>query len=325
MTHNTKLSGPRAWATVILLGGAALAAPFFRAPSKVTPQDPSAQVGLPNGLGQWPQISERSLEPQSPQAGNLSEEDWQALSRLQTQAGTATGAAKHLPTTAPTLPAWANRGARVDQLVDASLKSESLPTQAAAPAQSTAAYRPWVDPRLAHNCDPSAASSTSNLTNSSDPSSPQPFSSSPSLAGNDPWRDDSNWNAIGQPTQSVAVNKPAFETVPSLWPDETLRAGIRMPEPQYRDALVRNQASPTESPESAARPVALTSNGNPELQGQYNNRVQPRVGLSSSQHPRAGGGFPGQVLTPPAPVPQRKSNDKPERTRQFIQQPKKTT
>ena len=177
MTDSVRLLGPRGWAALILASGAALSAPFLRNPGN-TPPDEQPNVGtLPQVAATpstWPDLHERSLTP--PQAAaNLTEQDWAELSRLQKISGASprkvTG---ELPSTSgpSKLPAWADRGPRIDQVVKETLVTDSLPPLANAgvnPAHQNSAhqnsalepFRPWMGDGLKSKVDAPAIAESS--------------------------------------------------------------------------------------------------------------------------------------------------------------------
>lgn len=141
MTDSTRFIGPRGWAVLVLASGAALSAPFLRNPG--SPQHPS---GADFSKQSWPDVREKSITTAGPIASNLSQQDWAELERLKSTSASAprklTG---DLPSTTTTsLPSWADRGPRIDQLVNESIRTQPLAPTAPTSTNELHPMRPWM-------------------------------------------------------------------------------------------------------------------------------------------------------------------------------------
>ena len=220
MTDSVPLLGPRGWAALILASGAALSAPFLRNSTTPRPVDQSATGALPQVAttnNAWPDLHEHSLTP--PQvATNLTEKDWAELSQLQKISGASprkvTG---DLPSTKAVskLPAWADRGPRVDQLVNETLRTGSLPPLSGTEVNaSLEPIRPWMGDGLKTTTERDSTSQLPNPLNDFAASQPDP---------------DARWlNPTNAPlpnsgaTSSNASLVRKFENRVTEWPDESM-------------------------------------------------------------------------------------------------------
>lgn len=225
MTDSTHFLGPRGWAVLVLASGAALSAPFLRNPS--TPNNNGAASGNPAEIdftkNSWPDVREKTLTPETPIATNLSEKDWAELERLKSNVGTAprkpTGS---LPSTSTPLPSWADRGPRIDQLVNESIRTKPLEPLAPPSVSSSAGLeplRPWVGNGMKR--DPESTS-TANET---------PLVGDFALKSSNP---DARWHTVpstfpsstdpSHDSGALASNRPVrqFEDHVKQWPDEKL-------------------------------------------------------------------------------------------------------
>jgi len=223
MTDSVRFIGPRGWAALVLASGAALSAPFLRNPPP-SPGNPQAGARPQLDVSQhsWPELREHSLTP-STVATNLSEQDWAELTRLQKPSGASPRKVSgELPSTngPPKLPAWADHGPQVDQLVKENLRHDALPPLASDhEAAALAPLRPWMGHGLKPNPDADPNSATASL--------PTPTDSPFALNQPDP---DARWsntqpviptdNSGATPSHSSLVRK--FENHIKQWPDESV-------------------------------------------------------------------------------------------------------
>ncbi len=343
MTDSVRFIGPRGWAALVLASGAALSAPFLRNPSSAQSSSPQPLGALPQVDSTnltWPNLNERSLTP--PQvATDLNEQDWEELSRLQKISGASprkvTG---DLPSTlgVAKLPAWADRGPRVDLLVRETLRTDTLPPLSDVNINaSLQPLRPWMGEGLktAHERDNSRPAEISNELAYSQPDY------------------DSRWSTANTiDTSSEAGNSGAsssngslvrkFENHVAQWPDEIMapaqffertrqaalasrdatrpevnwptNAGATQPlGAPYSDAGASHQFAQTE----IKAPVALMPPGLASENANATATVSAPMISSQSARP---------IRRPPdQSIEATKSKSDTTRTKHFIQQPSKRT
>jgi len=250
MTDSTRFIGPRGWAALVLAGGAALSAPFLR--NSGNPPHAAGAAGNSSDADfsrkSWPDVRETSLTPASQIASNLSDQDWAELERLKSNSGAAprkvTG---NLPSTSATpLPSWADRGPRIDQLVNDSIRTEPLAPAAPVGPTGLDPLRPWMGHGM-----------KTNLESSSTPPHATDLSGDFALRTLNP---DARWNtvpstlpnsdALPQDSGVLASNRAAnravrkFEDHVKQWPDEKLSPSQVAWEAPHVPQSDRNPASP---------------------------------------------------------------------------------
>ncbi len=262
MTESTHKVGPRNWAVLVLAGGAALSAPFLRNPGNPAPTQDAAANPLEVDFSKksWPDVREQSLTPPGQVTSNLSVQDWAQLERLKSTAGSAprkvTG---NLPSTSATpLPAWADRGPRVDQLVNDSIRAEPLPPAAPVGSAAIDPLRPWMGHGMKAKQDPSATPRPSDLVGGDALNAPNPdtrWNSVPSRL--------SNPEVLPRDSGALASNKPfrKFEDHVKQWPDEKLSPSQVAWDPPSAHQSDRNAASPSTSWPSVSRPSGFSVAG----------------------------------------------------------------
>ena len=228
MTDSTRFIGPRGWAALVLAGGAALSTPFLQKPGRV-PDSEDSSADLPGSVDfsnhTWPDLREKALTPPGQVTTHLSEQDWAELARLQNNSGAMPRKLRgDLPSTSGSpLPSWADRGPRIDQLVNDSIRTK--PLAPAAPVASTGIepLRPWLGRGMNPIAErPTAAPQTSDLQGDFAIASSHPdarWSTIPSTTINaDPTPRDVGGLARNQPMRK-------FEDKVKLWPDEKSSPG----------------------------------------------------------------------------------------------------
>jgi hypothetical protein len=223
-TESTRIVGPRGWAVLVLAGGAALSAPFLRNPGN-PPGSAISAGGKPSEVdvkqNSWPDLREKSLAPANQVPSNLNDQDWAELARLQNNSGAVprkvTG---NLPSTsASALPAWAERGPRVDQLVNESIRTPPLAPEAPTGPAGLDPLRPWMGHGMKSNPASTAAPQAADLIGDF------------ALKNSNP---DTRWNTVpSTPTNSEILPQNSgalagnglirkFEDHVKQWPDEKL-------------------------------------------------------------------------------------------------------
>ncbi len=332
MTDSTRFIGPRGWAVLVLASGATLSAPFLRKPSDIPPSTGSARqapqdVDFSNTT--WPDVREKSLTPSSQTASSLSEQDWAELARLQSNSGArprkVTG---ELPSTSGSpLPSWADRGQRIDQLVNESIRTE--PLASAAPLASTGLdpLRPW----MGHGMKPIAETQPARPQLNDLPGDFALASPNPSARWNSVPSATFNSNAVPQDSGVLASGQPfrKFEDHVQQWPDEKLSSvpspsqvawdGPRAPQADHTAGPKPNWpgaspstgfpvAGPTRSssltePAPAAEPTEQLDTVSAPMISSQSGRLAPRLSSPIREAPKPSTNSPGP--------------------KQFIQQPTK--
>jgi hypothetical protein len=206
MKQTLSINGPRSWATLIIVGGAALSFPFLRKDQPPTSGSDQIVKAPDYSQNSWPDVRVQQLESEQKQPSSLSDEDWNDLAKLHRSKANNHSGNPAFPSTAP-LPKWADHGARVDQIVSAQMNHTPLPNEAPIAKEAITPFSTWVDPKL--SIDPAPV-----LVNHGP--------AEPNFVTND---NDSRWestnsvqNSLGSLAAGSAV-KP-FETKPKMWPDE---------------------------------------------------------------------------------------------------------
>ena len=317
MTDSTRFIGPRGWAALVLAGGAALSAPFLQKPGKV-PDSEDSSADIPGSVDfsnhTWPDLREKALTPPGQVTTHLSEQDWADLARLQNNSGAMprklTG---DLPSTSGSpLPSWADRGPRIDQLVNDSIRTEPLAPAAPVASSEIEPLRPWMGRGMNPIAEPqTAAPQTGDLQGDFAIASSHPdtrWSNVPSTTINaDPTPRDVGGLARNQPMRK-------FEDKVKQWPDEksssSQMAGAA-PAPQMdRYASGPHPTWPSQSQPAQPAPIV-------------DEIIKPEsvsAPMVSAQSPR-----PAPRLSPPRIEAAQPSTSQPPppRVKHFIQQPTK--
>jgi hypothetical protein len=232
MTDSPRIQilGPRSWAALVLAGGAALSAPFLRSTSNPaqTPEQSGNPAAVDFSKKSWPDVREKTLTPAGSNATNLSNRDWVELERLKANAGV--GPRKlsgTLPSTSTTpLPSWADRGPRVDQLVNDSIRTQPLaPTPAGATGLDP--LRPWIGTGMKTNAEPPSAAQEAGLAGDIVFRAPHPdaaWNSGPSNSQNHDASSQDSLPGAHQDSGALASDRPfrKFEDHVKQWPDEKM-------------------------------------------------------------------------------------------------------
>ncbi len=289
MTESTGKVGPRKWAVLVLAGGAALSAPFLRNPGTPAPAQDAAANPLEVDFSKksWPDLREKSLTPPGQVASNLSVQDWAELDRLKSQIGTSprkvTG---NLPSTsAVPLPAWADRGPRIDQLVNDSIRTEPLAPVAPLGTVGLDPLRPWMGSGMKINAESSPAPQSADLAGDMAFRAPNPDSRWNSVPSTSPSSD-----PLPQDSGALASNRPfrKFEDRVEQWPDEKLAPSTSQP-PGFPVASQFHGPSPAVSAFTPAPLVAPTAK--PEMVSapmvrSQSGRQTPRVNSPAIEAPK---------------------------------------
>ncbi len=339
MKFTTALVGPRGWAALVLAGGATLAAPFLRSPHVPNATKFATDATPPDfSPDSWPDLYEQQLAPTAGQATDLSASDWRELSTLQTVSVQPPKVTGKLPSTrrdplASVLPSWADRGQRIDHVVDAAARGEPLEPNPPKVETEIQPLRPWVN--ASKSGDETVINATSSLANSLPTNTPDPFS---------------GWSSVAQ---TAGQNAPHFASQPSIkpfeerpkqWPDQKLRIGeLPMATRPGISAIVqdnRTKAPAQDAWGTISQDVAQAPIGTAESITSPFGTGAPRVGLSSALTSAALPAVPENapsmsappMLSSPADAPYDRNpaseqipvgQPVPMRTRQFIFQPSK--
>lgn len=285
---------PRGWAALILCGGVVFAVPFLRS------QNSTSQTLPPDSapISGWP--SSTAVPSDAATDAQMSAADWEAIAAIPKQTGLPK-ASGPLPSTSPAtrLPAWADHGTRVDQLVDASLHSQSLAEMPPPPHSNLKPLSPWVADQVSRS------------------SSRMDDQAANSLAAKVPASD--RWSTPAQQEYVGPGKTVRFEANPSVWPDQKadvkslIEESIAKATPTVPSRLPANQNSEHlgEALKSLAESTAGRLTSLTESSQTFASNPMPQA-MAPSQMSRA-------PLAPRATLSSSMPNDRP---RQFIHQPK---